>query len=473
MKNTIQINLGADHTLECAEKVIGRSGEGLVSRLEVTIPEALANYDVYIDFEKPNGEPLRTPKLEVEYGVAFYDVPKYLLDESGEIKVQLVFEKSNGTTWKSSKKRYTILKSINAVEDIPEKVDFIAQVQKLVDELSQEVTEIAEILANDAKFAQAVIDACGGQIKINTINGVALKFFVGKQAEYDELSDAQKQDNLFAIITDDATKEGILKAIENLQTGTTPAGNAKKVAGYTPDNFRGHGTNFTYKYALNVDRLFTEGHWFVVNAEGTLPSNINKLSKHFFLDVDYFNGTGFNPHGGDTEPISKQTLREYDSNRTWIRTYNHTYDETWAEWEQVAGEGTTVTNANNANNAMFAEDATNDGDGKNISTTYAKLTRPNGAVFPVGSIVVAECEETQLSLGLFPCIGKNIPLSFEGKTMALYIETNLGAFPYRLHYKTDANKASNETLVEGTWVSLGYITDLNTSPSVFLVQRIS
>ena len=208
MKNIIQINLGTDHTLECTDKVIGRSGEGLVSRLEITVPEPLSEYDAYIDFEKPNGETLRTPRLEVESNVAYYDVPQYLLIENGEIKVQLVFEKSGGKVWKSSKKRYTILKSVNAVDDIPDKEDFISEAQKLINELNQEVEEIAVALSNKEEFAQSVIDACGGQTKITTINGIALKFFVGTQAEYEALNDGQKQ-NLFAIITDDTTKERI------------------------------------------------------------------------------------------------------------------------------------------------------------------------------------------------------------------------------------------------------------------------
>lgn len=48
---------------------------------------------------------------------------------------------------------------------------------------------------------------------IRTVNGSALKFFVGKQAEYDALENKQ---DLFAIISDDATKEEIFTAIETL-----------------------------------------------------------------------------------------------------------------------------------------------------------------------------------------------------------------------------------------------------------------
>lgn len=55
---------------------------------------------------------------------------------------------------------------------------------------------------------------------IKTINGTPLKFFVGNQAEYEALTDEQKV-NLFALITNDTTQEGIISAVENLQEDYT------------------------------------------------------------------------------------------------------------------------------------------------------------------------------------------------------------------------------------------------------------
>lgn len=52
---------------------------------------------------------------------------------------------------------------------------------------------------------------------IETIDGKPLKFFVGTKAQYDALTDSQKV-NLFAIITDDTSKEGIESAIRQLST---------------------------------------------------------------------------------------------------------------------------------------------------------------------------------------------------------------------------------------------------------------
>ena len=60
----------------------------------------------------------------------------------------------------------------------------------------------------------------GVVIGVRTINDTILRFFVGTQADYDALTDLQKE-NLFALITDDQTKNGILTEIENLKTGLT------------------------------------------------------------------------------------------------------------------------------------------------------------------------------------------------------------------------------------------------------------
>lgn len=126
MEDKILVNLSTDHTFECNVDIIGREGEGNTTRLEISVPEGLTGCSVYLDFEKPNGEKFRTPKLTIENGVAIYDVVPYLLTDSGEIKVQAVLVTNSGQTWKSYTKRYLIPDSIDALEEIPEKEDFIA-----------------------------------------------------------------------------------------------------------------------------------------------------------------------------------------------------------------------------------------------------------------------------------------------------------------------------------------------------------
>lgn len=133
MEDKILVNLNADHTFECAVDIIGREGEGGTTQLQLTIPEKLIGCSVYLDFEKPNGETLRTPKLKIENGKAVYDVVQYLLTDDGEIKAQAILITGDGKIWKSTKKKYLIQKSINALEEIPEKEDFFVVTTKLLE----------------------------------------------------------------------------------------------------------------------------------------------------------------------------------------------------------------------------------------------------------------------------------------------------------------------------------------------------
>ena len=144
MEDKILVNLSTDanHTFECPTNIIGREGEGYISRFEITIPAKFTGCSVYLDFEKPNGEKLRTPKLNMENGVAVYDVHPYLLTDDGEIKAQAVLKAENGQTWKSSKKKYYIQKSINALEEIPQKEDFVTEVQRVIGVHNDEITAI-------------------------------------------------------------------------------------------------------------------------------------------------------------------------------------------------------------------------------------------------------------------------------------------------------------------------------------------
>lgn len=76
-----------------------------------------------------------------------------------------------------------------------------------------------------AAIVQAVNEGTIGDIDagfittIKTINGLPLRFFVGEQSAYDELTADQKQ-GLFAIITNDTTKASIDKIVEDLSNLT-------------------------------------------------------------------------------------------------------------------------------------------------------------------------------------------------------------------------------------------------------------
>ena len=116
MVDKILVTLKTDenHTFESEDMVIGRGGECSITQFVISIPEKLTGCSVYLDFEKPNGEKIRTPQLELDGNKFVYDVVQSLLTDDGEIKVQAVLVTEDGKIWKSSKKKYNILKSINA-----------------------------------------------------------------------------------------------------------------------------------------------------------------------------------------------------------------------------------------------------------------------------------------------------------------------------------------------------------------------
>ncbi|MBR5593891.1 MAG: CotH kinase family protein [Bacteroidaceae bacterium] len=132
--DVIKITVDDNHYLRCPVDTIARDGEGHVIKLEITFPEKLSSYWVYLDFKMSNGEKFKSSRLDVEGNTATYLVPPYVLCE-GKLKIQVLFQNEAGAIWKSYKKPFTVRPSINAVDDIPDKADFIAEAQKLLDDI--------------------------------------------------------------------------------------------------------------------------------------------------------------------------------------------------------------------------------------------------------------------------------------------------------------------------------------------------
>ena len=98
-------------------------------------------------------------------------------------------------------------------ESVQKRVDearaFVAEAQGIVDEARD-----ATLNANDA--ASQAFDAASGVVTIEQNSGSPLKFWVGTQEEYEALPEEERE-NVFAIITDDTTKEALFDAIEVLR----------------------------------------------------------------------------------------------------------------------------------------------------------------------------------------------------------------------------------------------------------------
>ena len=199
MTDKILVTLGEDHTYECPVDILGREGEGNITRIEITIPDKLHGYSVYLDFELSNGETFRTQQLEIENSVAGYNVEPYILADRGEIKVQAVLQKDD-KTWKSSIKKHHNQHSINAYKDIPEKQDFItATIEALFEESFTEKF--------DENFNERLVQKTGDKVS-KVMSQWAVDKELAKKADTDTLTEelAKKVD------TDTLTEELAKKA---------------------------------------------------------------------------------------------------------------------------------------------------------------------------------------------------------------------------------------------------------------------
>lgn len=135
----IRIKINKNRAIDCKLSIIGKTFENEATTLKYElIDEELLTKDFYIEFEKPDGKKVSTPKLEIqeenEIGVVEYLIPNSLLDLKGTLKVEAVLRNSEGLVWKSYTQRFDILESINASEEISEQYpDIVGEVQRVID----------------------------------------------------------------------------------------------------------------------------------------------------------------------------------------------------------------------------------------------------------------------------------------------------------------------------------------------------
>lgn len=146
-----------------------------------------------------------------------------------------------------------------------------------------QAVETGEIKDVDAGFVQT----------IKTVNGLPLKFFVGEQSAYDELTEEEKN-NLFAIITNDTTGAGIREEIEKLQKRQDELEKNQKnifsvpticeskklesagfyiistaVVGYSPQQVYCHGLIYWDGVSVVKNALLT-GTWLEIGEDGSI-----------------------------------------------------------------------------------------------------------------------------------------------------------------------------------------------------------
>lgn len=161
----ICVEISDNHTYQCNAATLSRAGENEVTKLELVVPEELSSYWAYLDFKTPTGEKYKTTRLEIVDNKIEYEIPLYLISQKGYVEVQLVLQNDSGKIWKSTVKKYTVLTSINAVDDIPEseKDDFITEAQRLLDTLEPYIDELKN-KALPTNIASAIKNTKSGEI---------------------------------------------------------------------------------------------------------------------------------------------------------------------------------------------------------------------------------------------------------------------------------------------------------------------
>ena len=145
-RDVINVKIGDDHSFGCLTVALGRTGEHVITQLNITIPEKLKDYWAYLDFKKPSGAKVKTARLDATKCLIEYEIPQGLLDEDGNLETQLVLQNEDGEIWKSAIKKFVVLKSIDASDDIPYKEDFVSEVEKTLAETEKTLRVIDDRL---------------------------------------------------------------------------------------------------------------------------------------------------------------------------------------------------------------------------------------------------------------------------------------------------------------------------------------
>ena len=198
LKDTIHVTIKDDHTFDCSVVTIGRVGENDIAQLEITIPEELNNFWAYLDFKKPKGNKYKTSKLEIQNNIIEYDMPLELLNENGNLEVQLVLQNKDGLIWKSATKKFVILGSVDAVEDIVHQEDFITKAQKLLDELKISQTATSKI-ASITLYADEWVGTESLYTQVVTISGTTKNSKIDLNPTVEQLSIFHNKDITFVV----------------------------------------------------------------------------------------------------------------------------------------------------------------------------------------------------------------------------------------------------------------------------------
>lgn len=168
MINKIKTIINKNHEIISDVSIIGRAGENGCTELEILLDEGLCDSWVYLDFMTQDGSKFKTEKLGIVDDKVVYIIPNSLLQKKGTLAIQLVVQNEEGIVWKSDVKPFYIKESIDAVDEIEYKEDFITEAQKMLDEFEKVVDTIVldgtgyKFLCDDGEYKEVEGGATGG-----------------------------------------------------------------------------------------------------------------------------------------------------------------------------------------------------------------------------------------------------------------------------------------------------------------------
>ena len=192
MQQTIILSLSEDYRVTPDNTRLARQNDSGAAIMKVTLNEAQTEKQLFLDIELPDGTKARTARILPDSdGIASYTIPAAVTAEKGLVRMQLVFEDTEGFVRKSDIFGLFVCESINAEDEIADEVSgFMAAAQDALDSVEEIISayeggELNGVTAYDAaiqggytgteaEFNAKLAAAEANVIETVKVNGVAL-----------------------------------------------------------------------------------------------------------------------------------------------------------------------------------------------------------------------------------------------------------------------------------------------------------
>lgn len=216
----ITAELSADKKLKVTSEAIVLSGENLTSELIITIPSALSEYDLFLEFFCSDGYVVTTNQLTLDDLEIVFPLPYEILRRAGRVDFQLIAREEEDIVYKSRVASFEVDESINATEILEEEfTDVIRSAEQAI-----EATNTARDSAISAKDF-AISAASSAEISAASANTAAYTANAATSAANTAAQNCESKAQAAEDIIED-----IESAIDNADTAAASANAAATLA---------------------------------------------------------------------------------------------------------------------------------------------------------------------------------------------------------------------------------------------------